>query len=118
MQPGSLPTSTEGTGAETHNEEAHGSADILDPRARISEEDWFEQIYKGKHVPQLTLRAVLTGGILGSLMSISNLYTSIKVGWAFGVAITACVLSYTIWGALRLVDRKLAPMTILENNCM
>jgi OPT family oligopeptide transporter len=118
MQPGCSPTSRDAFAAEPCNEEPHGSDDILDPRAKISEEDWFERIYKGKHVPQLTVRAVLTGGILGSLMSISNLYTSIKVGWAFGVAITACVLSYTLWGALRLVDRKLAPMTILENNCM
>jgi OPT family oligopeptide transporter len=92
--------------------------DILDPRAKISEDEWFEKVYQGKHVPQLTFRAVLIGGVLGSLMSISNLYTSIKIGWAFGVAITACVLSYTIWGGLRLVDRKLTPMTILENNCM
>src|SRR5271168_886317 len=100
------------------NVEPADSVDILDPRAKISEEEWFEKVYQGKHVPQLTLRAVLIGGILGSLMSISNLYTSIKVGWAFGVAITACVLSYTIWGGLRLIDRKLTPMTILENNCM
>jgi OPT family oligopeptide transporter len=58
------------------------------------------------------------GGLLGSLMSISNLYTMVKLGWGFGVAITACVLSYCIWNGLRLVFRKLTPMSILENNCM
>jgi uncharacterized oligopeptide transporter (OPT) family protein len=58
------------------------------------------------------------GGILGAIMSISNLYTTLKVGWAFGVAITACVLSYVIWNGLRALFPRLTPMTILENNCM
>jgi len=83
-----------------------------------SDEEWFRTVYQGDKVPQFTLRAVLMGGILGSLMSISNLYTSIKVGWAFGVAITACVLSYVIWNAFRVLLPRLTPMSILENNCM
>ncbi len=84
----------------------------------LNEERWLKYIYRGDRVPQLTLRAVILGGILGSLMSISNLYTSLKVGWAFGVAITACVLSYVIWNLVRLVLPKVSPMSILENNCM
>ena len=60
------------------------------------ERQWFEKIYTGRgdSQKQLTLRAVLMGGVLGMFMSISNLYTTLKLGWAFGVAITACVLSY------------------------
>lgn len=89
---------------------------------KLTDEDWYRTIYQGDKVPQLTVRAVLMGGILGSLMSVSNLYTSIKVGWAFGVAITACVLSFVIWNSLRAVlgkvGVKLSPMSILENNCM
>jgi OPT family oligopeptide transporter len=103
---------------ESLNEEASAAEEMLDPRAKISEAEWAAKIYRGKDVPQLTLRAVMFGGILGSLMSISNLYTSIKVGWAFGVAITACVLSYTLWSGLRWIYPKLSPMTILENSCM
>jgi OPT family oligopeptide transporter len=79
---------------------------------------WYKNIYQGDNVPQLTLRAVLMGAALGSLMSISNLYTHLKIGWGFGVAITACVLSFVIWNAFRVVFRKLSPMSILENNCM
>lgn len=79
---------------------------------------WREKIYQGDKVPQLTLRAVIMGGLLGMLMSISNLYTTLKLGWAFGVALTACVLSYCIWNGLRVVFPKLTPMSILENNCM
>jgi putative OPT family oligopeptide transporter len=79
---------------------------------------WFEKVYQGDHVPQLTLRAVLLGGILGSLMCLSNLYTMLKVGWGFGVAITACVLSYVIWNGVRTAFPRVSAMTILENNCM
>jgi uncharacterized oligopeptide transporter (OPT) family protein len=85
------------------------------------ERQWFEQVYTGRGdcQKQLTLRAVLMGGVLGMFMSISNLYTTLKLGSLFGVAITACVLSYVIWNALRaLSGGKLSPMSILENNCM
>ncbi|MCC7389374.1 MAG: OPT/YSL family transporter [Phycisphaerales bacterium] len=80
---------------------------------------WYTHIYRGDRVPQLTLRAVLMGAAIGMAMSISNLYTTIKLGWAFGVAITACILSYVIWNGARAVSGgRLSKMTILENNCM
>lgn len=80
---------------------------------------WLEETYQGDSVPQLTLRAVLMGGFIGSLMSISNLYTTLKLGWSFGVAITACVLSFVIWRFIRVLSgNKLSQMSILENNCM
>jgi uncharacterized oligopeptide transporter (OPT) family protein len=85
------------------------------------ERQWFEQVYTGRgdRDSQLTVRAVIMGGLLGMFMSISNLYTTLKLSWLFGVAITACVLSYVIWNALRtLSGGRLSQMTILENNCM
>jgi len=86
---------------------------------RCTDADWFEAVYQGDQVPQLTWRAVLMGGALGMLMSAANLYTTLKIGWSFGVAITSCVLSYVIWNALRLLSRgRLTPMSVLENNCM
>ena len=36
---------------------------------------------------------------MGGLLSLTNLYIGLKTGWGFGVAITACILSYTIWSA-------------------
>ena len=54
---------------------------------------WFEQCYRGDSQRQLTLRAVIMGGILGMFMAVSNLYTTLKIGWSFGVSITACVIS-------------------------
>jgi putative OPT family oligopeptide transporter len=80
---------------------------------------WFTHIYQGDRTPQLTFRAIAMGAVLGMLMSVSNLYTILKVGWSFGVAITACVLSFVIWNGFRgLSGGRLSRMSILENNCM
>ncbi|MEY2409790.1 MAG: hypothetical protein QOF48_2460 [Verrucomicrobiota bacterium] len=80
---------------------------------------WFAHVYAGDQQRQLTLRAVLMGGVLGMFMSISNLYTTLKLGWSFGVAITSCVLSYVIWNGIRaLSGGRVSQMSLLENNCM
>ncbi len=69
---------------------------------------------------QLTLRSVIMGSCLGAFMSLSNLYVGLKTGWGLGVAITSCILSFTIWKSLRKVAPKLfrTDFTILENNAM
>jgi OPT family oligopeptide transporter len=83
------------------------------------DEHWFKHVYRGDKMPQLTLRAVVMGGILGMLMAASNLYTTLSIGWSFGVAITACVMSFVIWNGMRLLSGgRLSQMSILENNCM
>jgi uncharacterized oligopeptide transporter (OPT) family protein len=82
---------------------------------------WIEKVYTGRgdSMRQLTLRAVLMGGILGMFMSISNLYTTLKISWAFGVTITSCVISFVVWNAICAVMRgRVSRMSILENNCM
>jgi putative OPT family oligopeptide transporter len=58
------------------------------------------------------------GTILGGILSLTNLYVGLKAGWAFGVAITACIVSFTTWNLLRKIGLARTPMTILENNCM
>jgi OPT family oligopeptide transporter len=91
------------------------------PDASPDEKDrhWYLNVYQGDRVPQLTFRAVAIGAALGMLMSVSNLYTTMKVGWSFGVAITSCVMSFVIWNLLRGISGgRLTPMSILENNCM
>ncbi len=80
---------------------------------------WYKHVYQGDKVPQLTVRAVVFGGILGMLMAAANLYTTLAIGWAFGVAITAGVMSFVTWGVLRsLSGGRISQMSILENNCM
>ena len=84
------------------------------------ERHWFNTVYQGDQMPQLTLRAILMGSVLGGFMSLSNLYVGLKTGWALGVAITACILSFSIHRGLRLILPRVftSPMSILENNCM
>jgi len=84
------------------------------------ERQWYEQVYRGRgdSMAQLTWRAVLIGSCLGGVLSLTNLYIGLKAGWGFGVAITACILSYAIWTSLLKVGLARTPMTILENNCM
>ena len=84
------------------------------------ERQWFEQVYKGRgdSMLQLTWRAVIMGSLLGTILSLTNLYIGLKTGWGFGVAITACILSYALWTSLFRIGLVSTPMTILENNCM
>ena len=84
------------------------------------ERQWYEQVYRGRgdSMLQLTWRAVLMGSALGGVLSLTNLYIGLKAGWGFGVAITACILSYAIWTTLHRIGLVPTPMTILENNCM
>ncbi len=82
--------------------------------------NWYKNVYQGDDMPQLTLRAVIMGSLLGGFMSLSNLYVGLKTGWGLGVAITACILSFAIYKTLRTFFPRWFPtdMSILENNCM
>jgi len=83
------------------------------------DQHWLKHTYQGDHQRQFTFRAVCMGGLLGMLMALSNLYTTLKLGWSFGVAVTACVLSYVLWNGVRVLSgNRLSQMSLLENNCM
>ncbi|MGZ6060580.1 MAG: OPT/YSL family transporter, partial [Myxococcaceae bacterium] len=87
------------------------------PTTETTEQRWLRTIYR-HGVPQLTVRAVGVGMLLGALMCLSNLYVVLKVGWSFGVTVTSCVIAYGLFrlGArLRLVRRDFGS---LENNAM
>ncbi len=73
---------------------------------------WFKHVYQGDSMKQLTLRAVVMGGVLGMLMSASNLYTTLTIGWGFGVAITSCVMSFVIWNAFRTLLSSFPRLTV------
>ena len=80
-----------------------------------SEKDawWLKNIYRGD-MPQLTLRAALTGFLLGGVLSATNLYIGAKTGWTLGVGLTSVILAYA---AFRLMSQMgVRDMTILENN--
>lgn len=98
-----------------------GAVPPLPPDATPEQKDehWFKHVYQGDKMPQLTWRAVLMGGALGMLMSAANLYTSLQIGWGFGIAITACVLSFVVWNFVVLTSgKRVSQMSVLENACM
>jgi len=94
---------------------------LSSPPARAAVEDpeqrWLRTLYR-PGVPQLTVRAVVVGMLLGALMCLSNLYVVLKTGWSFGVTLTACVVAFALFRvgkSLGLVRREFG---ILENNAM
>ncbi|MFE8596659.1 OPT family oligopeptide transporter [Archangium violaceum] len=88
------------------------SAGTQDP-----ERYWLENVYKGAE-HQLTVRAVVAGMLIGAVMCLSNLYVILKTGWSLGVTITACVLSFAAFSALRAVGLVKREVTALENNAV
>ncbi|NLH49308.1 MAG: OPT family oligopeptide transporter [Myxococcales bacterium] len=105
---------------EEARKEATGDFVGIDPTGKNPEEielEWFENHYKGD-VPQLTVRAVIMGMFLGGFMSLSNLYIGLKTGWGLGVAITACILSYSLGALLQKLRVLRGNLSIMENNCM
>ncbi|NBX30055.1 OPT family oligopeptide transporter, partial [bacterium] len=81
---------------------------------------WLANVYAGDDAVQLTPRAVITGMLIGGVMSISNLYVGLKTGWGLGVTITACIIAYAVFTFLERVvpawhDR---PFSLLENYTM
>lgn len=77
---------------------------------------WLANVWRG-NMPQLNLRSALTGMILGSVLSLTNLYVGARTGWTLGVGITSVILSFALWKALSKFNVG-DEMTILENNAM
>jgi OPT family oligopeptide transporter len=103
--------------ARTENAEALFGIDPTGKHPAQIELEWFRQHYRGD-IPQLTPRAILIGVILGGAMSLSNLYVGLITGWGLGVAITACILSFSMGAALTRIGILKTNLSILENNCM
>jgi OPT family oligopeptide transporter len=62
---------------------------------------------------ELTLRALLSGLIVGSLIGASNVCIGLKIGWTFGASITAAIISFAIFKAFSGVLSR--PYTAKEN---
>jgi uncharacterized oligopeptide transporter (OPT) family protein len=85
--------------------------------AAMDEATWYARAFRGA-APQLTLRAVAMGSVLGFFLAFTNLYVGLKAGWGLGVALTACITSFTVWSSLLRVGLVKSPMSILETNCV
>lgn len=84
----------------------------------LAEKDewWLKNVYRGGE-PQLTIRSALTGMVLGSILSLTNLYIAARTGWLLGVGITSVILAFGAWKLLARLGLG-TEMTVLENNAM
>ncbi len=106
-------------------EEVHASTDgafpidmspLSDPEAVAARDRaWLEKVY-ARGETQLTARAAVTGMTLGGILSASNLYIGLKIGWNFGMSITSSVLAFAIFSALAKTFPSMRPFSMLENN--
>ncbi|MBX3161492.1 MAG: OPT/YSL family transporter [Deltaproteobacteria bacterium] len=92
----------------------------VDPRTAATEdpeERWLSETYRPKE-PNLTLRGVVVGVLIGAVMCLSNLYVFFKTGWSLGVTLTACILAFGVFEALRKARLVRTPLGPLENNAL
>jgi uncharacterized oligopeptide transporter (OPT) family protein len=94
----------------------------LSPEARADAQarEWLANVYQGDDAKQLSVRSIVTGMIIGGVMSISNLYVGLKTGWGLGVTITACIIAYAVFTVLERIIPAYRddPFTLLENYTM
>lgn len=84
--------------------------------AALSDEAWYRKVHRA-HERQFTLRAVVSGCVIGSVLSAANLYTGLVIGYTFGASITAAIagwMVFRVWSAATRSER----FTVLENNTM
>ena len=48
----------------------------------------------------LTLRAVISGVLIGALLTPCNIYSGLKIGWSFNISIIALLLATGFWTLL------------------
>jgi len=77
---------------------------------------WLENVFRGD-MPQLTLRAGITGFFLGGVLCATNLYIGAKTGWSLGVGVTSVILSFAIFRVFAGIGFA-KDLTILENNAV
>ena len=82
-----------------------------------AETRWLAETYQ-RNKPQLTVRAVLVGMLIGAVMCLSNLYVFFKTGWSMGVTITAAILAFAVFKGLQSARIVRTPLTALENNAL
>src|SRR4051812_17079237 len=63
---------------------------------------------------ELTVRAVLTGAVIGVLLAAGNVYTGLKTGFIDSGALTATLVSFTVFASVRRFGAR--AFTRLENN--
>src|SRR5215217_2656382 len=65
---------------------------------------------------ELSVRAVLTGVLLGVLLTPSNVYAGLKIGWSFNMSIIALLLGFGFWQGIAARSAIGRPWTLHESN--
>lgn len=86
----------------------------------VEQEDreWMEKVYVGHGTPQTTFRAVLSGMLLGGVMSVSNVYVGLKSGWGLGVDIAAIIIIFALFKLLESLKIVKRPFGMMESTMM
>lgn len=69
----------------------------------------------GREVRELTVRAILTGFVIGALLVPCNIYSGLKIGWSFNMSVAAALIGYAFWNGLAKLGVG-RPIGLLENN--
>lgn len=65
---------------------------------------------------ELSLRAMLTGVLLGILLTPSNVYAGLKIGWSFNMSIIALLIGFGFWQGVAMRFRGGVFWTLHESN--
>jgi len=65
--------------------------------------------------PELTVRAIATGVLIGALLTPCNVYSGLKIGWSFNMSIAAGLIGFGFW-RLGQFGFGTRPWSIYENN--
>ena len=52
-------------------------------------------------LPELTVRAILTGMVIGALLTPCNVYSGLKIGWTFNMSVAAGLIGFAFWTGSR-----------------
>ncbi len=64
---------------------------------------------------ELSIRAVLTGMVIGALLTPCNVYSGLKIGWTFNMSVAAGLIGFAFWSASRHAFAT-RPLGLHENN--
>jgi uncharacterized oligopeptide transporter (OPT) family protein len=68
-----------------------------------------------RDLPELTIRAVVTGMVIGALLTPCNVYSGLKIGWTFNMSVAAGLIGFAVWTSLQRVLGTRA-LGLHENN--
>ncbi len=73
------------------------------------------QNHHSSGAPELTIRAILTGILLGALLTPCNVYTGLKIAWGFNMSVAAGLIGFAFWSTMQRLQGT-SPLSLYENN--